>query len=87
MPESPMRPLPIRSYNDAEYAVLVLLNLKRMLRHSGYLLGFLPPRDLNRNSADSGEVTTALDYAVEAIRSVSPEGEQHGHVREVEHGR
>lgn len=55
-------------FSDDEYTVMVLQGLKRMIRRSDYFVGYVPPRDVMRDNADSGEVTDALQHAIDVVR-------------------
>jgi ribosome-binding protein aMBF1 (putative translation factor) len=55
-------------FSDAEYSIIVLQGLKRMVRRSDYFTGYVVPRDVMRDSATASEVTDALQYAIEKIR-------------------
>lgn len=59
----------IRPFSEGVYSLMVLQGVKRMLKRSDYYLHFVPPSDVLRDTADSGEVQDALQYAIDAVRA------------------
>jgi hypothetical protein len=57
-----------KRFTDDEYAVLVLQNMKRAMKRSDYLLAFIPPRDLMRDTAEVAEVTSAIQRGIDVLR-------------------
>ncbi len=55
-------------FNEDEYAILVLQGVKRMLKRSDYFIGFVPPRDVMRDSATAEEATQAIQHAINTLR-------------------
>lgn len=58
----------VRPFTDAEYAIIALQGFKRMVRRTDLYVGFIPPRSVLRDNAESVEVAAALEYAIEVMR-------------------
>jgi hypothetical protein len=58
----------IRPFTDAEYSVMVLLGLQRMVRRTDYATAWLTPRDIMRENVNQREVLEALQTAIDALR-------------------
>lgn len=48
--------------SDAEYALIVIHGLRRMIERTELYQGFVLPRDITRANADRSEVLQALAY-------------------------
>lgn len=59
----------VRPFTDAEYAIMVLLGMKRMVKRTDYYLGFIPPRSVLSDSPTVAEVNAALEHAIEVMRA------------------
>lgn len=62
--------------DKAQYSIWVLQGIKRMIRRSDYFMAYVPPRNVEQDNANVGDVTDALQYAIEAIRGQLPVREE-----------
>jgi len=57
-----------KRFNDDEYSIIVLQNIKRALKRSDYLLAFIPPRDVMRDAVEMSEASSAVQRAIDCLR-------------------